>query len=468
MYEYKDSLYKYIGGIKKKELFENFLNQVINSDYSKEIADLIDFDIGNEFKNFIQRKFQLDNKITNFTLIKNIKNKKMDLLQKKFNNLFPEEPQYIQKVLIGNQEAILVKCQGGSNIVLTPKDNKVYYREITNIKEYQPPIMPVGPAQQLKKADNGNIAHKMLKANDEFNQGKNGNVCDNCIDKVKKHDIKADLQQSNYFELFGISCLIGDFIANYDDIKNQPLMVQLKSFGNLGISCLGPFLPKLFGNFLPEAIFSKVPTVMAAVSTVELIISIKDIFIDKSLTKSETAKLIFKKIVLTALQFGASYLVGQIGFKILVSLSIGPGIIATVTGIGLGIAAGYAIGKIKKYCEGKDNSEDLSLFSESTYSQYIPKKFREYCIPTLCWNGVSKKAKSFAIELIEDGYRKWLMINIKKWIRKIHNENYLDVGDTIVEYKGISNHPYKITFILYELKKEKCTYSRRMGNWREY
>ena len=139
------------------------------------------------------------------------------------------------------------------------------------------------------------------------------------------------------------------------------------------------------------------------------------------------------------------------------SLSIGPGIIAGVVAIGLGIAGGFVIGKIKKYCEEKDNSENLALFSESTYSQYIPRKYREYCIPTLCWNGVSKNAKSFAIELIEDGYRKWLMINIKKWIRKIHNENYLDVGDTIVEYKGISKHPYKITFILYELKKEICT-----------
>ena len=83
MYEYKDSLYKYIQGIKKKELFETFLNEVINSDYSKEIADLIDFDIGNEFKIFVQNKFQLDTKITNFNFIGNIKNKPIDLLQMK-------------------------------------------------------------------------------------------------------------------------------------------------------------------------------------------------------------------------------------------------------------------------------------------------------------------------------------------------------------------------------------------------
>ena len=450
LYEYKDSLYKFIEGIKKKELFEKFLNEVINSDYSKEIADLIDFDIGNEFKNFIERKFQLDSKIINFTFFRNIKNKPTDLLQKNFNNLFPEEPQTIQKVLIGNSEAILIQCKGGSNIILRPENNKVYYREVPNIKEYQPPIIPKGLPQQLKKADNGNIAHKMVKANDECGLGEKSNVCDNCINKVKKHDKKADLQQSNYFEFYAVGCLIGDFFANFDEIKDQPLMLQLKSFGNLGVSCLGPFLPKLMAQFLPKAVFKRVPIVMATVSAVELIISMKDIVLDKSLTKSETAIQIFKKITLSLLQFGSTLLIGKIGFKILVSCCIAPGIIANVAGIGIGIAFGFAIGKIIKYIEekDKDNSSDLALFSESTYSQYIPRKFREYCIPTLCWNGVSKNAKSFALELIEDGYRKWLMINIKKWIRKVHNENYLDVGDTIVDYKGISKHPYKITFVL--------------------
>ena len=95
------------------------------------------------------------------------------------------------------------------------------------------------------------------------------------------------------------------------------------------------------------------------------------------------------------------------------------------------------------------------MFSDSLYYQYIPRKFREYCIPTLYWKGTSKDCKSFAIELIEDGYRKWLVINIKKWIRKIDNDNYLDIGDHIVKYKGISKNSHKITFILYELNKNE-------------
>ena len=39
-------------------------------------------------------------------------------------------------------------------------------------------------------------------------------------------------------------------------------------------------------------------------------------------------------------------------------------------------------------------------------------------------------------------------------IREINNDNYLEVGETIVDYKGISKNPYKATFILYELKED--------------
>jgi len=146
-------------------------------------------------------------------------------------------------------------------------------------------------------------------------------------------------------------------------------------------------------------------------------------------------------------QVALTYAIGQIGFKILYYLDLSPGKIIFLS-IGIGIVAGYTIHKI--FSE-KDDRKDLTLFSDSLYYQYIPSKFREYCIPTLKWKGTSKKCKSFAIELIEDGYRKWLVINIKEWIRKIDNDNYLDIGEHIVAYKGISKNINKISFILYEL-----------------
>ena len=113
----------------------------------------------------------------------------------------------------------------------------------------------------------------------------------------------------------------------------------------------------------------------------------------------------------------------------------------------------YSIYALKNKFTKKKNK--LTLFSDCLYYQYIPKKFREYCVPTLSWKGTSKEVKSFVLELIEDGYRKWLIINIKKDIKEINNDNFMDVGDTIIEYKGISKNPNKVAFILYEINKEK-------------
>ena len=130
-------------------------------------------------------------------------------------------------------------------------------------------------------------------------------------------------------------------------------------------------------------------------------------------------------------------------------------VLVPLLAIGLGIGVGFAARKIRNYINNNETRNELTFFSDSLYYQYIPTKFREYCIPTLYWKGVTENAKSFAIELVEDGYRKWLIINIKKWIRKISNDNHLDVGETIVNYKGISKNPFKVTFILYELKEDK-------------
>ena len=195
---------------------------------------------------------------------------------------------------------------------------------------------------------------------------------------------------------------------------------------------------------------------MAAVSAVEFIISTKDIILDKSISKSETAVLIFKKAALIGLQIAGTLLIGHLGFKILMFVPVFPGVIIPILAIGLGIGVGFGIRYLRnKYINKNETRNELTFFSDSLYYQYIPTKFREYCIPTLYWKGTSENAKSFAIELVEDGYRKWLIINIKKWIRKLSNDNYLDVGETIVNYKGISRNPYKVTFILYELKKDK-------------
>ena len=297
------------------------------------------------------------------------------------------------------------------------------------------------------------IEGKFQKAQNEFNKGKNNNPSNKVIKKINHKDRKLNIQKNFFFELYNVGLGMGDIIANYQDIKNEPLLVLIK---DLGLSILNPFIPLLFSKILPQALFCKTPIVMGAISLNEIFLTIRDLRIEKSFTKSETYSLIIKKAGLIQQNFDILYCAKKFGFTILMFLNISPGIIIPIVGLVLGIGVGYGVAKLRNYIiNKKENFDNLVLFSDSLYYQYIPKKFREYSIPTLEWNGVSNKAESFAIELVEDGKRKWLIINIKKWIRKLSMDNYFDVGENIVEYQGISKHPYKVTFILYELKKER-------------
>ena len=475
--KYKTSLYKYIEKIKEKEKFEKFLKEVINSSFSYEIAELLnfkDFEIGKEFQNFLKQKFILKKEYLDFKPIQCFQYKSSLYAQTAINNIFEEIPESIQKVLVNGAEALLVVFENGTKLLMQQVENKIICN--CNCCNYECCIPPV--EIKLSNISKVNIHHKLNKANNEYIEGKNDNWLDKGIEKVNHKEKKLGLQKSAFFEFYSLGIAIGDLIANYDNIKDQPLMTKLKILGNNSIKMLTPFLPRITATFLPEAIFTKIPYVMAAVSAVEFILSTKDIILDKSINKSETACLIFKKAAIMTLQIGATFLVGQLGFKLFMFMPTVPGAVVVIGAIGLGIGVGLAMRKIHNYFISKNETRnELTFFSESLYYQYIPTKFREYCIPTLLWKGTSENAKSFAIELVEDGYRKWLIINIKKWIRKISNDNYLDVGETILDYKGISKNPYKVTFILYELKednfkpedwgegkKDKKDYSEKLSN----
>ena len=446
LYKYSSTLFDYIEKIKNdKEKLQIFIKNVINSTFSEEITNLVNFDKKEKLCNLVTHKFKVEVNFTNFNLFQGFKNTIKFSANSALNNLMPEVPQCIEKVIIQQREALLIRLKDGMNVLLRPEPqlNKITY-------QYMPPDkcknFKCVRKLELEYSQNGDVVHKLKKSNSEFLAGKNENCVDNCMNKINHREKKF-----KYFEFYSLGLAIGDYIANYEKIKDEPLMVKLQSLGVASFSALIPFMPRILSHFLPKAIFTKVPVVMAAFSAYEIILSVRDIAKDKSLTKSETFYFIAKKTGIILGQLALTYAIGQIGFKILYYLDLSPGKIIFLS-IGIGIAAGYVINKI---FNDKDEPKDLTLFSDSLYYQYIPRKFREYCIPTLYWKGVSKKCKSFALELIEDGYRKWLVINIKKSIRRIDNDNYLDIGDHIVQYKGISKNPHKISFILYELKKEE-------------
>ena len=254
----------------------------------------------------------------------------------------------------------------------------------------------------LKDSKTGHVVDKYQKSQKEFCKGKNKNALDKCFKKMEHKDLKLGVLDSYYFELYAGGFEIGEFIANYDEIKNEPLIKQLKSFGDLAFSIITPFLSSLLSSLLPKAIFNFAPGIMRIASAHVIILSIMDLRKEQKLTKSETYLLILKKEGIFIIKMGLQNVVGNIGFKILMFLQVTKGIVIKLVAVGLGIVSGYAYAKsMKKTINENDKTEDLILFSDSLYYQYIPTKFREYCIPTLVWKGVSNDAKSFAIEMVE-------------------------------------------------------------------
>ena len=146
------------------------------------------------------------------------------------------------------------------------------------------------------------------------------------------------------------------------------------------------------------------------------------------------------------IKFATAYIIQTFAPSLACYLAYIPSLLPIICGIGYASYAGYNYFKT------------LKLKSNSLYSKYIPEKYKkEKIFPSFTWENISNKTKSFMIELIEDDiHKKWQVINIPRETNKItENENIL--GDTIIEYKGISDNASCALFILYELNKEKVT-----------
>ena len=451
LYKFKDEIYKYIIDIKDdKEKMESFLKNVVNSKFSSEIVQLIQFDIRTEFKKLLEEKFILDKKLLDFNIVQSLENCFNLIRSKDFKDMFGDTPSKLTKILIGGTEALKVTLISGKKIIMKyfPDQNKItyyYYKIFLKCEDLSEEI-------DICNLESNHVNKEIFKCKND------ADFYDKACKGIEHCNKEMGIKNADFFEFYACGLALGNFILNYDEIKDEPLLVKLKSLGSSCLSMIIPFLPKLASKYLPKAIFKTVPYALVAINAGSFILGVKDILFDKSITKSETEKFISNHLLDTMTKSFFNFIIGNVVFKILVYSNVFPGVVVGIISIGVGLGISYLIPKIKsKLFSKNDNVDDLILFSESTYNQYIPRIFREFCIPTLIWKGVSDKVKSFAIELIEDGYRKWLVINIKKWIRKISNDNYMDVGETVFEYKGISKHPFKVCFILYECKKEKFT-----------
>ena len=431
LYKNKKYINEYIHKIKEKEQIAIFLRDVINSAFSNEISEKINlqnFDIKKKFQEFLSEKYKIKKE---FLTINNVHSPLL------FNCIFKQlqQPRFLQKIKIDNIEGIRLKFQNEKQMIITKQNNKLICYLSDKIKNF----FGVGEKIYFGDKNNNNLQNEIVQF-----KNKNSLFLDNC-----------------FFTLYTVGIEIGDYIANYENIKDEPLMVKIKKLGNFGLFLLASFISDLFSPYIPNAIFNYAPIIMGTISINHYILSIADLRnkIRNFFSPSEIYSLMKKRayLVLNNLSIkNIIYGIGAFGFNLLMYLQIGSKVVIALCSLGLGVAVGFGSRKLedKKIINEDDQSDNLVMFSEHLYYQYIPKKFKEWCFPTFTWKGVSNKIQSFAIELVEDGNRKWLIINIKKWIRKLSIENYRDVGDTIIEYKGVSKHPNEVTFILYELGKE--------------
>ena len=145
--------------------------------------------------------------------------------------------------------------------------------------------------------------------------------------------------------------------------------------------------------------------------------------------------------------------IGQVvGMKIALCLGfvMGPG--AMIIGGLSGLALGYIGGKITKKINEKEEKRKLIFYSDSLYFKYVPRKYREYAIPTMKWNSPPLETKSLAIELIvnEDGKNpSWLVINIPVKPKEMEYNEFSKEGETIIKYRGIPENAFSGTFFLY-------------------
>ena len=162
-----------------------------------------------------------------------------------------------------------------------------------------------------------------------------------------------------------------------------------------------------------------------------------------------------------AIDIGASALGQVAAMKLALALNFvtGPG--AIIIGGAIGLAVGFISAKITKKINEKEEKRELIFYSDSLYFKYVPKKYREYAIPTLKWKNPPLNSKSFAVELIinengKDPY--WVIINIPAKPKEMEINELSHEGETMVKYRGMPENAFSGTFILYVFNIKKINY----------
>ena len=276
------------------------------------------------------------------------------------------------------------------------------------------------------------------------------------IKNIKFKENKIAYKNNGGIEASMFGNAIGHFLANYEDFKKADFNNKIKIIGYSSIP-IGFLVGKKIIKLIPilkksskNALFKKG---FFVISLFDMCRTFYDIIFSESLHTGEKVVNVGKKLI----GYGSDILFGFLGTEagtlIVAAFSITslPGSI--IVGLLSGLVFGFLGGKISKEI---NKEKELIFYTDSLYYQYVPKKYREYAIPTLKWDNVPYNAKSYAIELIvnEDGQNpNLLVINIPPKSRE-YNELSKD-GEIIISYKGIPENVFNGCFIFYvfDLKK---------------
>ena len=449
--KYYDQLKKKISIIKTQDKMQKFYEKILESPFSSKVIECLK-DYQTLFNNI--KDFLLDN-----STIQNI--------NLHFNKIIPKLPH--EKLMPrfkenGNKPGIPSGFSNGKQlnalfssepVSIQLQENKFSGYKIWELK-YSDGSKAIirqhkvrGDNIIIKKIDeNGNLGYYDEAFKPISEEIKIGNTNTNEVLIHSKDFNLAEIQELSLLRngfasanLFG--GVIGYNLANIDNLIKSSKKDKAIALGStLGLST-GMYI-------LSNTAKAAVPVVSTGLLGGFYIYDLASDIKNPALTRNETAISILKNTANLAVNIGTGIGGFYAGLQIGVTLGIstGPGVI--LIGLGSGLVGGLVGGLFGRVI----TSTKMVLNCNSFYKNYIPLQFREEGnIPELFWEGINKKTKSLALEVIIDQkYKTWSVINIPPQTRKITKE----IGETLIQYGNFRNlNPSIVDFMLYSIKKKK-------------
>ena len=464
---------------------EEFINNAINSKYSKGICKYLGHDFNEQFYKEVSQKTNVE---MNYQPKIPIQFKNSNPIGKKFvlGKKFIKSLEKLEnsETLLKNAEIVVAnlntgissyqfgKFNGRDCIACYDVNGKIIYFDdgfkchvpsINNNFEIcknhdlcQKEFIPeseIYPAENMTVGRMGKLFNKALNKKVIMNEEGINTVELNKEIVLKQNKIKY--KQSGAIEANMVGNALGHFLANIDqfikaDKENKQKMILesavplLSLAGKKIIGAIPVFKNTILGSIFRNGFI--------VVSIFELCRNVYDIFFSDVLTVEEKFGIVIKKGLGVAVDIACAGLGQAVGMKIALCLGFvaGPG--ALIVGGLAGLAFGYIGAKVSNKINEKEVKRELMFYSDSLYFKYVPRKFREYAIPIMKWKNPPIETKSFAIELIinEDGKNpSWLVINIPAKPKEMEFNEFSKEGETIIKYSGIPENTFSGTFFLY-------------------